>query len=115
MIEADLFSHLSTNVALVNERVYPLLMPQDCEKPALVYTIINDSDSRCINGGSTGFKMRVQIDCYANSYLKAKELKDSVKTALYSFEYYPYDLNSRDIYEENAELHRQLIDFNLKG
>ena len=115
MIEALLFSHLSTEVVLVNERVYPLLMPQDCEKPALVYTIVNDSDSQGVNGGLTGFNIRVQIDCYANSYIKAKELKNAVKVALYDFLHYPHGLNSRDIYEESTKLHRQLIDFNLKG
>lgn len=116
MIEEDLVSHLSTEVAtLIGERVYPLVMPQDCVKPALVYTVVNDLDNQGINGGSTGFSMRIQIDCYAESYTKAKELKNAVKIALYSFEHYPHDLNNRDIYEETTKLHRQLIDFKLKG
>ncbi|PHR57285.1 MAG: hypothetical protein COA44_06185 [Arcobacter sp.] len=115
MIEQELFSHLLTKVTLVNERVYPSLMPQDCLKPALVYSITNDADTQGFNGGLTGFKVRVQIDCYSTSYAEVKELKNAVKAALYSFIYYPHGLNTRDNYEEDVQLHRQLIDFSLKG
>ena len=115
MIEEALFSHLSTTIPLVNERVYPSVMPQDCKKPALVFTVVNDADKQGINGGSLGFIARVQIDCYSNSYLQARELKDAVKKELYNFSYYPHGLNSRYVPEPDTKLHRQLIDFNIKG
>jgi len=115
MIEQDLFSHLSTNVTQVDGRVYPLIMPQDSEKPSIVYTIVADSDKSSINNGAYGFDMRVQIDVYAPSYILAKEIRDSVKSAMYTFVHYPHGFSARDGYESDTKLFRQLIEFYLKG
>ncbi len=115
MIDTDLFSHLSTNVEQVDGRVYPLIRPQDSEVPSIVYTIIDDADKQRLNGAPYGFKQLVQVDVYADSYSMAKSIKDAVNTAIYSFEYYPYDFRSKDDYESDTKLFRQLIQFYLKG
>lgn len=114
MIEKDLFSHLSTTITLVDGRVYPSVMSQDCKKPVLVFSVVNEQDRQAINGGAIGVNMSVQIDCYALSYLEAINLKDSVKEALYNFSYYPHNLNARYLYEQDTKLHRQLIEFKIK-
>ncbi len=114
-IEKKLFSHLSTTIELINERVFPQIMPLNSEVPCVVYTIVNDQDITSLNNGVYGFDVRIQIDCYAKSYAEVKQLKDEVKKALYSFKYFPKNLNSRDILESDSKLYRQLIDFNLKG
>jgi len=115
MIEADLFSYLKANVSSVNGRVYPLLMPQDCPKPALVYTVVNDADNRGVEGCVSSYSTRFQVDVYATSYLEVKTIKDEVKNALYVFSHYPEILNSRDGFEEDQELFRQIIDFTLRS
>lgn len=115
MTEAELYSHLKTNVASVSERVYPLIMPQDCEKPALVYTVISDIDNQGLEGCVSSNNMRFQVDVYATSYLEAKTIKNEVKAALYTFELYPMELNSTDGFEEEQELFRQIIDFTLRS
>ena len=113
MIEADLFEHLKVNVPAVEERIYPLIMPQDCKKPALVYTVINNGDKQSLSGCVVSIETRFQVDVYATSYLEGIDIKHEVKAALYLFEHYPVDLNSRDAYEQNEELFRQIIDFRL--
>jgi len=115
MIEAALFSHLESSVVSVDGRVYPLVMPQDCEKPALVYTVVNDADNRGVEGCVGSYDTRFQVDVYARSYFEAKNIKNEVKSALYAFVHYPEVLNSRDGFEEEEELFRQIIDFTLRS
>ncbi len=115
MIEEELFTHLKDNVPLVDERVYPLIMPQDCTKPALVYAVVNDGDNHCAEGDVSSYDTRFQVDVYALSYMEAKNIKNEVKSALYAFTSYPEALNSRDGFEEDTELFRQIIDFTLRS
>lgn len=115
MIEEELVAHLKSNVPLVSNRVYPLIMPQDCDKPALVYTVINDGDNKGLEGCISSYDTRFQIDVYAEGYLEAKNIKNEVKSALYAFSSYPEGLNSRDGFEGGTDLFRQIIDFTLRS
>lgn len=114
MIEQEIYEHIRDNVASVNGRIYPQIMPQNCEKPAVVYTIVYDGDEQSISGCVPTQETRIQIDIYAGSYLEAISIKDEVKAALYTFAYYPYGLNSMDGFEEDQELSRQIIDFKVR-
>ena len=112
----DLIAHLTAEVTAVSGRVYPLLMPQDTLKPAIVVTVITDIDLQSLNNPLPyGSELRIQLDCYAESYKDVKALLGAVKTAMYSFTYYPHGFNSRDVYEKDTKLHRQLIEFYFKG
>ncbi len=115
MIEEELFAHLKTNVTSVDERIYPLIMPQNCTKPALVYTVIFDGDEQTINGCVVCNNIRFQVDVYSESYAEAKTIKEEVKAALYTFDAYPIDLYTMDGFEEEEELFRQIIDFRLRS
>ncbi len=115
MIEEELFAYLKDNVLLVSGRVYPLVMPQDCKKPALVYTVVNDGDNRGLEGCISSYDTRFQVDVYATSYFEAKYIKNEVKSALYDFSSYPEILNSRDGFEDGTDLFRQIIDFTLRS
>lgn len=115
MIEQELFSHLKTNVPSVSERIYPLIMPQGCIKPALVYTVVSDGDQQTISGCVTAQQVRFQVDIYGTSYTEVKGILTEVKSALYSFNTYPLGLNSRDGFESEQELFRQIIDFTLRS
>lgn len=113
MIEEELYTHLKNNVALVNERIYPLVMPQKSVKPALVYSVISDSDIETL-GCVVGNNIRFQIDIYGQSYSNVKMIKEELKTALYSFVYKPQNLSVTEGYEEDTKLHRQTFDFKFK-
>ena len=115
MIEADLFSHLSTNVELVNERVYPSIMPQGCLKPALVITIISNLEVQAINSREPYLSdINIQVDCWSEISLEALELRDAVQIAMHSFAHKAHGFTSRALYEPDTKLHRQLIHFNIK-
>ena len=118
-IEADLFSHLSSDAgvsALVDARIYPLLMPQDSTTPAIVYTIVNNRERQSINNREPwGEDVLVQVDCWSNDFDEALSVKDAVQIAMHGFAHKAHGFISRSSYESETELHRQLIEFNIKG
>lgn len=118
-IEVTLFSHLSNQTelnALIDGRIYPLLMPQDSAMPAVIYTVVNNRELQSINYREAyGFDIRIQIDCYSKSFSEVLSVKEAVRSAMHEFKYKAHDFNSRTLYEPEAKLHRQLIEFYIKG
>ena len=114
MIESELYTHLRDTIFAVSERIYPQIMPQGCVKPAIVYTIVSDVDYQALSGCVSDNIIRIQIDVYALEDLEARQIRNAVKESLYSFGYYPIDLNTMDGFEEEHELFRQIIDFKIR-
>jgi len=108
----DLVSHIRTNTAV---SVYPLIMPTDCTKPAMVYNIINDKDNQGVSGCVSSNELLVQVDIYATTYKEVTVLLESLKLALYSFGNYPMRLNSRDLFEADTKLFRKLVSFSMRA
>jgi len=119
MIEIDLFFHLSNDTelnTLVDGRIYPLLIPQGGKFPAVVYTIVNNRELQSLNYREPyGFDVRVQIDCYSPSFSETLTVKEAVQNAMHEFKHKAHGFNSHSNYEPEVKLHRQLIEFNLKG
>jgi hypothetical protein len=111
MIETDIYNHLKEQVVGVDGRVYPLIMPQNCLKPALVYTVVNSRDHIELSGCMGGREVLVQIDIYAPKYIDMKNVMEETKKTLHNFKYPPMSLISRDLFEEDTELYRGLIEF----
>lgn len=118
MVEADLFLHLKTTTAissLVGSRIYPLVAPENCATPFIVYSNISDVDQTSFQGANYQNKTRFQIDIYSKSYGEVKTLKGAVKVAMYDFKYFPHEFTSRDLYEADTKIQRQLIQFKLNN
>lgn len=80
-----LFKHLSENEEITNEvgnRIYPIVLPQNCVLPSLVYApVLANYDSAL--GGDTGFvRQTIQITSHAKTYKKARSLSRLVKKAI---------------------------------
>lgn len=111
MIERDLFNTLVEEVVAVDGRVYPNIMPQNCVKPSMVYTIISEIDRATMSGWcSDSSKIRIQIDLYAEDYAQTKEIKESIKIALKSFKHPVSSITNRDGFEPDTELYREIIE-----
>lgn len=70
--------------ALVAERIYPKRLPQapTLRLPAITYEVISNRDG-LTNDGKTGTQRpRIQIDCWASTYIGASNLCEVVRTAL---------------------------------
>jgi len=113
MIEQELYTHLKENVTSVNTRIYPQIMPEDCTKPAIVYSVSFDGDIQTL-GCVVGKNIRFQIDLYSESYSEVKTIKEEIKSSLYSFKHKPLNLFVTDLYEADTKLYRQRLDFKFK-
>lgn len=116
-MEQSLFSLLSNSVLSVEGRVYPLVMPQNCPKPALVYHVVNNRCESNMSGwceqDDSSTKYRVQVDVYSKHYAEQKAIANEVKTALKSFAFAVKEITSRDLFEADTELYRELIEFKI--
>jgi hypothetical protein len=114
-VRAELLADLTLQ-GLVGQRIYPLVMPQGSETPALVLTVISDIPENSFDGtAETRLReARVQIDSYAETYLQAHQLADAVLAIVGNLS--RPDLSavaddSRDLYDDETELHRVSADF----
>ncbi len=81
-IEESVVSRLSGYLevsALVGTRIYPLLVPQDVEMPALAYQKISSPKTHSHSGPSHLAQSRFQFTCEADNYLAAKSLATAVR------------------------------------
>lgn len=89
--------------ALVDTRIYPDALPQGVTYPAIRYQRI-DTPRTYTKGGYTGLsRPRLQIDCYATTYVAARNLATAVRAAM---ERYPGPAvceNEQDGYEETPD------------
>lgn len=84
-IEERLFYYLTGNpgvAALVTDRVYPLIAPQDAALPYLVYQRISTARERSHSGPSGLAHPRFQVTAVAATYSAVRNLANAVRIAL---------------------------------
>lgn len=102
-------------------RVYPIVLPQDSTFPALTYQLISAPRELTHDGPSGVAWNRIQIDCWASTYLEAKQLATTVRRWLNGWRGRVGDedvqlmqnLNSRDLYEPETRLYRVSQDWGV--
>jgi hypothetical protein len=65
-----------------SSRVYPLILPQQATLPAVTYSTISDITTHAFNQDATIKVARVQVDCWALTYLESQTLANEVATLL---------------------------------
>lgn len=119
MIGADIFSLLRANsavVALVGDRIYPLVRPQGSALPAIVFTVVDDLPVNSLGGATSGLvDALVQFDCYAKTYVSAHAVAKAVSDMLSKRVADPAAVRQakRDGYEDETELYRVSMDFSM--
>jgi hypothetical protein len=115
MIEEALYSHLSTSTgltALVSDRIYPIMMPQDPTLPAITYQRISNSPVNTIGGFASLDNPHIQFDCWATSYSSVKALGDKLrKTIAAATTFNALQMSDQDLYEADTEIYRVSMDF----
>jgi hypothetical protein len=82
---AGIYAFLSAGLS-VDERVYPLALPQDATLPALAWRVVSDVQTLShstdqAHPAATGARRsdsRVQFDCYGATYDEAEALRDEL-------------------------------------
>lgn len=67
---------------LVNQRIYPDVLPQNAKLPAVVFFVVSNHPEHHMGGGSTLTQARVQVDCYASTRLGANALGEAIRNAM---------------------------------
>jgi len=109
-----LLKNTATIKALINERVYPLIAPQNVVKPYITYRVVSKINLQCIGGQIYQGAYRMQLDCFSLTYSNVKAISEAVKNALVGF-MDSNSINIMDDYEDETKLFKQIIDFKLKG
>ena len=84
-VEAALPSILINDTAvnmLVGDGIYPNIIPQGADIPAITYQQISGPRVHDMQGPNGMVKARWQINCWAADYAKAKELAGAVRLVL---------------------------------
>ncbi len=103
--------------SLVAKRIFPGQVPEGSAMPAVCYSVISDLPQDSLEGGIDRLKnARLQVDCYAKTYLEAHAVAASVAAVIAALS--RPDLScveeiARDLYDNTAELHRVSTDFGI--
>lgn len=83
-IETGIFSKLNGKTP-AGERVYPLILPENCTFPALTYQRISTARDNTLDNAADTPHSRFQISCWAETQLEAVALENAVRAALVGF------------------------------
>lgn len=87
-IAAALFDYLSKSAtihAAVADRIYPVQLPQNATKPALVYREMYTDNTYLLQADDTLLRPTIEIECHADSYGSARAVMRTVKGVLQNY------------------------------
>jgi hypothetical protein len=113
----------AATAALLGSRIYPLVLPQAPMLPALAYTRISQGEQFTSNGPSGLRRVRIQLDCYAETYDAARALADAVRNALNGWRDLSLGVqvaklapdSEQDLHEDEVGSYRVTMDFLVHG
>ena len=87
LLEA-IYSYLSKNESVksyIGDKLYPILLPQDCVLPAIVYAPVVTNYGLAHQADSGFVKQTIQITCHANTFKEARKLSRLIKKLLQDY------------------------------
>jgi len=84
-IESAIVNLINSNddlVELIDEKIYPINLPQDTALPAIVYQQIIETEPMTTEGALGLIESRFQITCWADSHNDCVELAEKLRAAL---------------------------------
>jgi len=117
-LEAHLHQLLADSTDLADVRVYPVLLPEEPQLPAITYQRISTTRSYTTSGPVALNRVRIQFDCWSHTYAQVKQLQAALLSTLEDRSLYA-DTNIDSItlitavdgYEQEARLYRVFLDF----
>lgn len=117
MITETVYSILAGSSPAVSTRVFPSVVPQGQEFPAIVYQRDATRYLQTFDGHNSLTESSFQIDCYAATVAEAETLAGAVKTAMLAYSTAPVMQvridNWLSLFEPETELHRVLLQFTV--
>lgn len=84
----------ATVYSLIETRVYPNIIPQGADMPAVTYQQISGVRDHAFSGPNGLVSARFQINCWSDSYSEARQLSEAVRKLL---DGYSGTVNTREI------------------
>lgn len=104
--------------ALAGTRLYPVLLPEDATLPAATYQRISTTREYATTGPVALNRVRIQLDCWADTYAEVKQLQTAILAILEDRSTYASAnidsitlITATDGYEQDARLYRVSMDF----
>lgn len=103
-IETDLVTALNSDAtvaALISDRVFPLVVPQDVTRPAIAYLVVSQPREYSHSGAADFAFTRIQLTCEGTTYANAKALIAAVKAVVHAWGW--MIANERDSYSDGFQ------------
>jgi hypothetical protein len=116
--EDDFKAHLQADAGLlmlVGPRIFPLVIPQSGNVPAITYTVVDGEPRNSLDGFTSNLtNYHVQVDCWARSYesamVMARLVRDRANVVANNFRTviirYPAEIQ----FEENTKRYRRMVE-----
>ncbi len=126
MIGKVIYGRLSaepTVIAIVGQKIYPDLTPQDVQYPFCVYTIVNSTPVDYKDGQSNLEEIEIQIDVYTQNYDDTQDLANHIRNRLDRFvgtvegvevQSIKYTASDSQVYNAELSVYWMSIDFLAK-
>jgi hypothetical protein len=123
IIEEAVRDIIRTNggVSAITTRCFPVKVPQNPTFPFILYQKVTATRHQDLSGGSGLTQARFQIEAWAETYSRAKELANAIRDALDGYTgtsgtvkvWSILILSEFDMYEETIDCLRVIMDFSV--
>ncbi|MFZ5762836.1 MAG: DUF3168 domain-containing protein [Thermodesulfobacteriota bacterium] len=104
----------SVLAATVSGRCYPMVAPDNTDRPYITFQVVSNVPEVSLDGPSGQSRRLVQVDVWGESYASAKGIEQQVAAAMAAataFKSIP--LMSRDLYEDEVKIYRVNMEFSV--
>ena len=118
MIESSLYTALSQDAgvsAITANRIYPLVVPTASALPAIDFAFVGGSVQGTFDGRGLA-KMRVEVNCWGDTYADAVKLRSAVIQALDGYTGCGFTcrmIAPHDLFDHDLEQYRAIVEFYL--
>jgi hypothetical protein len=113
----DFKAHLqadSSITAVVSARIYPQIIPDRGNIPAITYRIISGEPANSLDGHTNGLVHYIlQVDCWTRSFETAKNLarlvRNRIATKATTFSALVLEVPGEDEYEDDTKRYRRML------
>lgn len=112
MLYTQLLALLNGNTDAL-ARIYPQVAPDAPTTPYIVYQRVSANSENVLSGSTGLINTRVQIDCYATTYVEVQALAAQVDALMSGWSVQNVSNPAQDAFEPDVRLHRVILDYSV--
>ncbi len=107
-IQEQLVAYLTPTVAL-----HPMVAPQGAPLPYATYQCVASAVNNVLSGPPSIDNTRIQVDAWAGTYPAAQALAKAIVDAMQAWPVQNILLNKYDLYAQEVQTYRVLLEFSI--